>query len=134
MSADLCECGAEVKHPSTGECGRCYQRRYHWENRAVTGPSGGGRQPRVPTETPCNYANAHKKVRRWRGAASLQACVDCGAQAAEWSYDGGSELEQRGMRTRMFGGAYVETEAVWSPRISDYSSRCVPCHRKLDAE
>ncbi len=55
---------------------------------------------------------AHDRVRRARGPASDHTCIDCPAQAAEWSYD--------------------EAPGEHSPRIEDYSPRCYSCHKRLD--
>lgn len=35
-----------------------------------------------------SYGGAHRRVYVARGKATDHACVDCGEQAAEWSYDG----------------------------------------------
>lgn len=57
------------------------------------------------------YRSAHNRVERERGKATEHACIDCGEQAAHWSFD-----EITG----------------FSPDPSRYSPRCVPCHHRHD--
>jgi hypothetical protein len=68
------------------------------------------------------YRTAHGRLTRYRGKANQHPCVDCGALAAQWSYDGKAENEQRDPRT---GIAYT-TEMV------HYQPRCYPCHKAFD--
>ena len=58
------------------------------------------------------YAQAHHAVTKARGVARDYACVDCGEQAAEWSFKHGSG---------------------YSMDPTDYEPRCVRCHRVFDA-
>lgn len=68
------------------------------------------------------YGAAHKRVRTRHGAASLHACIDCGGQAAQWSYNHTDPSERSDAKGRRF-----------SPDSDHYSPRCVPCHRAFDA-
>lgn len=67
------------------------------------------------------YATAHRRVSRLRGKARDQACVDCAAPAAEWSYEGGDPNELPGGH-----GPFSHDPAF-------YVARCLRCHRKRDA-
>lgn len=73
------------------------------------------------------YRAVHDKVRRERGPASSHACR-CGAQAEEWSLNSSTAI----------GDLHVvrhNDQAMWfSTLTADYSARCVPCHRRADAE
>lgn len=70
------------------------------------------------------YGSAHRRVHRWRGIAKLHACVDCGAQAAHWSY-----------REQSAGQCIVdENGRRYSLDPDDYEPRCTFCHAAFDAE
>ncbi|NQX34044.1 hypothetical protein [Herbiconiux sp. VKM Ac-2851] len=129
MSTTNCECGKPIKHPVTGECSTCYQRRWYREHRANPRPSGGS------TLGPCTYTHAHVKVARWRGKAAEHPCLLCdnGTPAEEWSYRGGSEYEQteeRIQRTRK--GTESRHFLSWSPDINAYDPLCKPHHLERD--
>lgn len=67
------------------------------------------------------YVGAHKRVHRDRGRADQHTCVDCGHQAAQWSYDGLDPNEQRGPSRQ-------GCESSYSTDPSHYVPRCVSCH------
>lgn len=73
------------------------------------------------------YATAHQRVYAAKGPASAHACVDCGAQAAEWSYMYGCPRE---MVTDDNDGS--PNGLAYSPDPDFYAPRCAPCHRKFD--
>lgn len=81
-----------------------------------------------PREEELSYMGAHQRVRRARGPAKEYPCEFCGAAAYQWSYRGGSALEQRGPHSP----AHATKEMAWSPEPSDYDPLCVSCHRALD--
>lgn len=70
------------------------------------------------------YVQAHKRVRNTRGDARQHACVDCGEQAAEWSYDHADPNERVGDH-----GGYTP---AYSLDVNRYEPRCVRCHRIAD--
>lgn len=110
-----CNCGAPAIYRNLGECKACYQRRYRAELRA------GSRQQTPRSFERTGYHNAHWRVTNQRGPARHHTCVDCGQQAAEWSYHGGSQHEQ------------VSPEGwAYSPDPNDYEPRCARCHRTYD--
>lgn len=61
---------------------------------------------------PPNYAARHTRLRRQRGSAKDQLCIDCGQPAAEWAQVHGT--------TGMEAG--------------DYEPRCLKCHAEYDDE
>lgn len=63
----------------------------------------------------------HQRIRKNRGSARNYSCVDCGNQAAHWSYDH-QALDER----------YDEIKGPYTPDESHYEPRCVPCHKKFD--
>jgi len=65
-----------------------------------------------------SYGTVHHRLRAHRGPAKAHQCVDCGRQAEEWSYNGVSEAR----------GAMPFT-----PDLSEYVPRCIPCHRRHDS-
>lgn len=73
------------------------------------------------------YVGAHKRVHRERGPAAQHTCVDCGGQAAQWSYNGLDPNEQRGPSREGF-------ESSYSTDLSHYVPRCVPCHIAHDKQ
>ena len=62
----------------------------------------------------------HDRLRKERGPASNNPCVDCGKPAQEWSWDNGSN-EDYG--TKAIGESFDE-----------YSPRCRSCHRNRDVK
>lgn len=142
-----CACGAPVSIRKTTECRACYQRR--WEREAPPKSCLDCGQPtssrtatlcdqcrrrRVSSRRPFladpqNYAAAHRRIRRTRGAASAWECHDCRSRKAEqWAYRAGSPrervtLETYGKRTR---------RRVWSPEPIDYDPLCLACHVARD--
>lgn len=71
------------------------------------------------------YTAMHDRLRRARGHARDHGCVDCGGQAAEWSYSGNAINE---LYETMPSGARF----AYSSDQSDYEPRCVRCHRVHD--
>lgn len=71
------------------------------------------------------YGTAHDRVRFDRGSAASHLCIDCGRQAAQWSYDHCDPRELIGHG----GGA---EGLPYSSDPSHYDPRCVPCHKTFD--
>lgn len=67
------------------------------------------------------YAAVHLRVQAAKGKASEHRCVDCGAQAQEWSYNNSGIKEQQDATGR------------YSTDLDQYDPRCKPCHRRFDA-
>ena len=103
-----------------GWCRKHYDRwRIHGDPDVLGYPSG--RAHTQWTESP-TYNTAHKRVRGAKGSAKVLPCVDCGAQAAEWSYDHADAdelIDDAGFR--------------YSTDTDHYQPRCVACHRTHDA-
>ena len=127
---DTCACGTPVWIVKTGECKRCYHRRYHRENRRPAPRSRTGETPETATQ--CTYLAAHLRVHHIRGKASAHACTECGQPADEWSYRGGSEHELTGSREVWRQGVLYTKQSTWSPYIWDYDPMCTDCHRERD--
>jgi hypothetical protein len=70
------------------------------------------------------YKAIHKRLRRLRGRASDHACVGCGGQAQEWSYDHNDLNEVQGVHR----GRPVAV----SDDPMHYQPRCSSCHRYYD--
>jgi hypothetical protein len=70
------------------------------------------------------YSGAHMRVRRERGLAGDYTCIDCGQQAAEWSYDGRDP-------NALIGTAQAEGKP-FSTDPEHYVPRCKPCHLRYD--
>jgi hypothetical protein len=70
------------------------------------------------------YAGAHKRACYDKGWPSEHVCVDCGAQAHDWSYVGGSADERYEVRDGH--------TLAYSVDPADYVPRCISCHRKAD--
>jgi hypothetical protein len=66
------------------------------------------------------YAKAHRLVQQARGRASTHPCVDCGAQALDWSFHGDDEACSD---TSVTGVRYPPDVSSYSPR-----SRCHVAH------
>lgn len=68
------------------------------------------------------YVATHSRLSRQYGPASGYACVDCGAPAEEWSYDGLDPNER----------VDEKTGAAFSRILEHYDPRCISCHRIFD--
>lgn len=68
-----------------------------------------------------SYMGMHQRLRRLRGSSLDYLCVDCGKNAQQWSYDHAGQAEERDSE---FGKYSVDP--------SDYSPRCIPCHKVYD--
>ena len=75
-----------------------------------------------------SYAAIHQRLVVRRGKASEHSCIDCGSQAAEWSYNHADPNEltcsmvQRGK----------ERVIAYSSSVEFYEPRCKACHTTLD--
>ena len=68
-----------------------------------------------------DYAGAHARVRRGRGKASDQRCIQCDERADHWAYDHmdpDEVISRRGL--------------PYSLKSSHYQPMCVTCHNRLD--
>lgn len=145
MTARSCACGAAIKHPTTGECGTCYGRRWRAERRAaMTCTKCGQTGIRSDTEQLCepcllsarrarratevSYDAAHQRVRADRGPASAWHCIACGRRATEWAYREGSLFEQHGIVDA--GGR--RRRMRWSSDSGAYDPMCRTCHGQRD--
>lgn len=73
----------------------------------------------------CGYTGAHDRVTTHRGGpASTFPCVDCGRDAAQWSYDHADPDEKVGL----VNGQLLP----YSTKVDHYQPRCVPCHKMFD--
>lgn len=82
-------------------------------------------------ELPSNhYRSAHARVMYRRGKASQYLCVDCGEQACEWSYRGGSKDERSEYKNA--NTPWREGELAYSSNPDDYDPRCKSCHNIYD--
>lgn len=70
------------------------------------------------------YSAAHHRIYRDIGKASEFACVDCGDQAHDWSYDHEDPDELIGDNHGI--------PMPYSLKPEHYDPRCVPCHRTFD--
>ena len=71
------------------------------------------------------YGAAHDRVRRARGSASLHRCIDCGDQAAHWSYDHADPNEN-------LAHGHSAHPVAYSTDPAHYDPRCVRCHKAFD--
>jgi hypothetical protein len=69
-----------------------------------------------------SYSAVHRRMRIAKGLASSYPCVDCGAPAANWSYDYKAADER-----------VCSTGQPFSADPAHYHPRCLPCHRRFDA-
>lgn len=69
------------------------------------------------------YRAVHRRLAVDRGVAREHDCIDCAGQAEHWSYD---HLDPSPLYSRL-GVPYSVDPARYQPR-------CIPCHRRFDAE
>lgn len=74
------------------------------------------------------YLGAHTRVRTARGSVQNYPCVDCGKQAAEWTYDG---LDPNAL-TEPHGTHANAGGCLYSLDIEHYHPRCRSCHKRHD--
>ncbi len=80
----------------------------------------------MPTRQPVvNYNSAHARIRRDKGPASAHPCVDCGAPATQWAYDGLDPNELTDTTPSELGLRY-------SLSVDHYQAKCAPCHVRMD--
>lgn len=80
----------------------------------------------IPMKPVPGYDGAHRRVVAVRGRAKDHTCIDCGGQAAEWSYN---NADPEPLYATVAGGFVV----AYSLIIANYDPRCRSCHRKFDA-
>jgi hypothetical protein len=68
-----------------------------------------------------SYSAVHYRLKALHGPARNYACIDCGQQAREWSYNH-SDSDQR----------YDDLGMVYSADTAHYVARCKPCHVRFD--
>jgi len=111
-----CDCGV-IKTVLTGDL-----------NAGTTKSCGNGKIHRKHLRYDvCEYSAAHARVRRDRGNAKQYECTDCDGVAEEWSYDYGDDDELVSNERGSVGMPY-------SLDANHYVPRCVPCHRRYDAD
>jgi hypothetical protein len=67
-----------------------------------------------------SYDGLHKRLRKERGPADAHDCIDCGRQAAHWSYDHSDPDERLG------------SDGPYSVDLDRYDPRCSRCHILFD--
>jgi len=134
-----CACGRPVWIKKWGQCRACYQ--YHYKRRTgrVVGRKKSPRRIRpghrpllkvTDLHRPITYYSAHRRVLKYRGPARAHNCIDCGGQATQWSYRGGSRHELSG--TALSGWTGQVIQVTWSTEVADYDPRCTRCHIRFD--
>jgi hypothetical protein len=86
---------------------------------------------RGPQKDIIKYHSVHNLLRAQRGPASDHVCVDCGSQAEEWSYNGGSPTEAIQLVGDGRNGKHRNV-AHSGRGLSFYSPRCKKCHYQKD--
>lgn len=75
-------------------------------------------------EDTAEYGAAHDRVTKLNGPAKNHACIDCGGQAAHWSYDHADDDERR--------SETIKGAPAYSLSPDHYEARCIPCHKRFD--
>lgn len=115
--------GCSKPHHANGYCA------YHNDRNARNGhPTAAVKKGRPLNGLTLGYSGAHLQVKRLRGNASGYRCIDCGAQASEWSYRGDDpdELTTEPIVRREHPGLRYSVNPEF------YEPRCTPCHRRKD--
>lgn len=128
----LCDCGtpvvaraSELRRGMKKSCG-CLRRDRCAELGRISGVRSKGRHlVKIPT-----YGGAHDRVRSAKGRASTHKCVDCGAQAEEWSYNH-LDAEQV-TEHRPATGTWDASTVTYSLSPAFYDPRCRRCHLEFD--
>jgi len=111
MWSCLCDCGStttvraiNLRSGKTQSCG-CF-----WRERLAD-----------PRTKDIGYTGMHDRVRKVRGSATLQSCIDCGDEAMDWSC-----RRDVPHKISTADGLYYSTD------IDAYDPRCRPCHKVYD--
>jgi hypothetical protein len=88
-----------------------------------------GGRPRTEDGVDRGYPRAHANVRKERGPASDQRCIDCDAWADTWSYVRGCLDEQVGPLKPTDQDSAL---APYCQHTGHYQPRCYSCHGRLD--
>lgn len=107
-------CDREVTKLRRGMCNA------HYERQRLTGDALADKPVRAWGADDVGYGAVHVRLRRTKGHASTFACVQCGDQAEEWAYMGGSSAERQ------------EKGLPYSTDLSTYQPMCKRCHRAKD--
>ena len=124
MAANQCAVdGCTRVHEARGMCRYHYNRwnRYGHLDPVTPKRRTGADHPHWVEGTDVAYGTIHARIRRTRGSARKHTCIECAAQARQWSYDhtDPNELtDPRGM--------------VYSADVNRYQPRCHSCHVRLD--
>lgn len=108
-------CGDPVDTPGVPYC-QIHQQRFRKHGDPLVTLVGGYKGDDV------GYQGAHRRVHALRGKAVEHACVDCGEQAAHWSYDH-ADRDARICEV---------TGAPYSLDPDRYQPRCLSCHTRFD--
>ena len=79
-----------------------------------------GEDHRQWTGDEATYSAVHQRIRKAFGSASQYKCIDCGHDAAHWSYNHSGKDEKH------------SNLGLYSTDLNQYVARCVPCHKKFD--
>lgn len=104
-------------HVARGLCGTHYSRVARYESTA--------RRPDPRRHDVPSYHATHNRLRREKGSATNQPCVDCGGPASAWSYNHDDPAQTGGTNSR-------GNPVVYSTSLDRYSPRCSACHNMLD--
>lgn len=121
MECSVDGCVNKAKYKATGWCQTHYHR--HYRTGSIADP-----QPASELVAAVGYRASHdRNVRKW-GPASEYDCIECGAQAREYAYDGTDPGELSG---HVLANG-VEYPVSWSRWPEFYMPLCFACHRKRD--
>lgn len=82
----------------------------------------------IDVSRPVTYLTAHLRVKRTWGVARLHDCVNCGARADDWAYDGCDETQLLGI-----GSDRRSNRLSWYSRYPEfYMPLCRTCHGRFD--
>ena len=117
----LCEIeGCFEKHKSKGMCANHYHS-YHHHGDPLKAPRRP--VPEIPT-----YRALHQRLTTQKGKASDLDCVDCGGQAAEWSYNHKDPNEF--IQTKLWNENTIK--CAYSIDLDYYEPRCKSDHISFD--
>lgn len=86
-----------------------------------------GHRPTHRRADVAGYSGAHQRVRNDRGRVQEHQCINCGAQAAHWSYNHDDPDE-------FYAVGLSAAPVAFSLKSNHYSPRCVPCHKRFDLD
>ena len=121
MNCSVENCTSTVK--ARGLCNTHYQAWWWRQPKESRNPKNGR-----PPKPIVSYWGMHTRLKRLKGHATENICIDCGNQAQDWTWNTSCDDVLYGMAKD--GRKNLSPYCL---HLEHYDARCTPCHSLLDA-